>query len=205
VGLTSFKVAVGHVGFFTALLVRSGLSSEGQKRGEQAAARKDIPLLEELLVREGMARSTRRVILEVLELCGGPEVLSRGRQLVGRDKALLKPLDRLAQVYERLVSPGQEAVLIDLGEFRGFEYYDGIVFDVFAPGIGAELGGGGRYDHLMGRFGRTAASTGFALDVDRVFRAIDSSVRPPSPDATVSKVGRRTSTSSAPRRRRSRA
>ena len=77
------------------------------------------------------------------------------------------------QVYERLVSPGRQTVLIDLGEFRGFEYYDGIVFDVFAPGIGAELGGGGRYDHLMGRFGRAAASTGFALDVDRLFRAID--------------------------------
>ena len=49
VGLSSFKVAVGHVGFFTALLVRSGLSTEGQKRVEQAAARKDMPLLENLL------------------------------------------------------------------------------------------------------------------------------------------------------------
>lgn len=173
VGLSSFKVAVGHVGFFTALLVRSGLSTEGQKRVEQAAARKDMPLLESLLAGDGVTRPTARVILEALELCGGPEVLTRGRKLVGRDRTLLRPLDRLAQVYDRLVSPGQEAVLIDLGEFRGFEYYDGIVFDVFAPGIGAELGGGGRYDHLMGRFGRMAASTGFALDVDRLFRAID--------------------------------
>jgi ATP phosphoribosyltransferase, regulatory subunit len=174
VGLSSFKVTVGHVGFFTTLLVRSGLSAEGQKRVEQAAAKKDMPLLEEWLRREGLSRSTARVILEALELCGGPEVLTRGRKLVGRDRSLLGLLDRLAQVYERLVMAGQQqAVLIDLGEFRGFEYYDGIVFDVFAPGIGAELGGGGRYDHLMGRFGRTAASTGFALDVDRLFRAID--------------------------------
>ena len=173
VGLSSFKVAVGHVGFFTALLDRSGLSTEGQKRVEQAAARKDMPLLENLLAQDGVTRSTARVILEALELCGGADVLARGRKLVGRDRTLLRPLDRLAQVYERLVSPGQQAVLIDLGEFRGFEYYDGIVFDVFAPGIGAELGGGGRYDHLMGRFGRMAASTGFALDVDRLFRAID--------------------------------
>jgi ATP phosphoribosyltransferase regulatory subunit len=100
------------------------------------------------------------------------EVLARGRKLVGRDRSLIRPLDRLAQVYQRLAASGQH-ILIDLGEFRGFEYYDGIVFDVFAPGIGAELGGGGRYDHLMGRFGRMAASTGFALDVDRLFRAID--------------------------------
>lgn len=190
VGLSSFTVAVGHVGFFTALLVRSGLSSDGQKRVELAAARKDMPLLEELLVRDGVAKSTARVILEVLELCGGPEVLARGRKLVGRDRALLRPLDRLAQVYERLESSRRSSVLIDLGEFRGFEYYDGIVFDVFAPGIGAELGGGGRYDHLMGRFGRTAASTGFALDVDRVFRAIDPSGEGVSPASTESDAGR---------------
>ncbi len=190
VGLSSFKVAVGHVGFFTALLVRSGLSPDGQKRVELAAARKDMPLLEELLVRDGVPKPTAQVILEVLELCGGPEVLARGRKLVGRDRTLLAPLDRLAQVYERLDPTRRSSVLLDLGEFRGFEYYDGIVCDVFAPGIGAELGGGGRYDHLMGRFGRTAASTGFALDVDRVFRAIDPSAELVPPASTESEAGR---------------
>jgi ATP phosphoribosyltransferase regulatory subunit len=47
------------------------------------------------------------------------------------------------------------------------------VFDVFAEGMGAELGGGGRYDHLIGRFGRPLPSTGFGLDVDRLFRTIE--------------------------------
>jgi len=46
------------------------------------------------------------------------------------------------------------------------------VFDVFAEGVGAELGGGGRYDHLIGRFGRPLPSTGFGLDVDRLFRSV---------------------------------
>jgi ATP phosphoribosyltransferase regulatory subunit len=64
-------------------------------------------------------------------------------------------------------------LLLDLGEFRGFDYYDGVVFDVFAEGMGAELGGGGRYDHLIGRFGRPLPSTGFGLDVDRLFRTIE--------------------------------
>ena len=174
VGLASYRVTVGHVGFFQALLVRSGLSPEGRKRAEHAAARKDLPLLEELLHEGQVSRSAASVILEALELCGGGEVLTRGRRLVGRDRALTGPLDRLADVYKRLTSTGQhDAILIDLGEFRGFEYYDGIVFDVFAGGVGAELGGGGRYDHLLGRFGRAMASTGFALDVDRLFRAVD--------------------------------
>ncbi|MDH5669892.1 MAG: ATP phosphoribosyltransferase regulatory subunit, partial [Nitrospira sp.] len=61
-------------------------------------------------------------------------------------------------------------LFLDLGEFRGFDYYDGIVFDVFAEGVGVELGGGGRYNNLIGRFGKNLASTGFALNVDRLFR-----------------------------------
>ncbi|MBX3235483.1 MAG: ATP phosphoribosyltransferase regulatory subunit [Nitrospiraceae bacterium] len=174
VGLKSFKVTVGHVGFFHGLLVRSGLSPEGQKQAEEAAARKDLPLLEDLLRIEGISKSSAAKILEALELCGDRTVIERGRRIAGRDRLLTGALDRLASVYERLSKTGQRhSVLIDLGEFRGFEYYDGIVFDVFAGGVGAELGGGGRYDHLLGRFGRAMASTGFALDVDRLFRAID--------------------------------
>jgi ATP phosphoribosyltransferase regulatory subunit len=77
-------------------------------------------------------------------------------------------------VYQLLCAAGhRESLLLDLGEFRGFDYYDGIVFDVFAEGMGAELGGGGRYDHLIGRFGRPLPSTGFALDVDRLFRTVE--------------------------------
>ena len=94
--------------------------------------------------------------------------------LAAGDPALLAPLDRLAQLYHLLCAAGhRDALLLDLGEFRGFDYYDGVVFDVFASGVGAELGGGGRYDHLIGRFGRNLPSTGFALDVDHLFRAVE--------------------------------
>jgi ATP phosphoribosyltransferase regulatory subunit len=87
---------------------------------------------------------------------------------------LAAPLERLAQVYQLLCAAGhRESLLLDLGEFRGFDYYDGVVFDVFAEGMGAELGGGGRYDHLIGRFGRPLPSTGFGLDVDRLFRTVE--------------------------------
>jgi ATP phosphoribosyltransferase regulatory subunit len=90
-------------------------------------------------------------------------------------------LDRLANVYRLLCATGfQDVVLLDLGEFRGFDYYDGIVFDVFTDGIGVELGGGGRYDHLIGRFGRNLPSTGFALSVDRLFRGLNLFNRPKS-------------------------
>jgi ATP phosphoribosyltransferase regulatory subunit len=174
VGLGSFKISLGHVGFFKGLLVRAGLSPEGQKRAEQAAARKDLPRLQEIVGQERVAKPLARAILEAPELCGQAEVLTRGRILAGGEPSLLRALDRLTQVYELLCAAGYEDQLfLDLGEFRGFDYYDGVVFDVFAQGIGVELGGGGRYDHLIGRFGRDVPSTGFALNVDRLFRGLN--------------------------------
>ncbi|NJN70816.1 MAG: hypothetical protein HC801_11430 [Nitrospira sp.] len=174
VGLSSFKISLGHVGFFKGLLVRAGLSAEGQKLAEQAAARKDFPWLGEILAREQVGKRSAQAILDALELCGKADVLSKGRVLARGEQPLVQALDRLAQVYESLCSMGfQDVVLLDLGEFRGFDYYDGIVFDVFTDGIGIELGGGGRYDHLIGRFGRDIPSTGFALNVDRLFRGLN--------------------------------
>src|SRR5262245_51324867 len=174
IGLRSFKVSLGHVGFIKGLLTRSGMSAQGQKLAEQAAARKDLPRLEEVLASERLSKTAARAIREAPELYGQEEVLARGRVLAAGDPSLLSPLERLAQVYRLLCAAGyRNSLLLDLGEFRGFDYYDGIVFDVFAEGRGAELGGGGRYDHLIGRFGQPMPSTGFGLDVDRLFRTVE--------------------------------
>ena len=174
VGLRSFTVSLGHVGFIKGLLARSGMSTAGQKRAEQAAAKKDLPKLEEVLASERIGKVATRAIREAPELYGGEDVLARGRELASGDPALIAPLDRLAQVYQLLCAAGhKDSLLLDLGEFRGFDYYDGVVFDVFAEGVGAEVGGGGRYDHLIGRFGHPLPSTGFAFDVDRLFRAVE--------------------------------
>lgn len=184
-GLSAFTISLGHVGFYKALLARSGMSAEGQKRAEQAAARKDLPHLEDILAEEGVPKKDAKAILEAPGLYGREEVLDRGRMLAGRDRELRAALERLTRVYRLLTSSGlQEYLVLDLGEFRGFDYYDGVVFDVFADGIGYELGGGGRYNHLIGRFGRDLPSTGFAFDVDRLFRAMervdDGLPRPPA-------------------------
>ena len=174
VGLSSCKISLGHVGFLAGLLSRSGLSTGGRRQAEIAVARKDLPLLEDILEKERVPRSLVKAILEVPGRCGTLDVLKWGRRVAGKVPALLTPLVRLEQVYEVLKSKGlHESVVLDLGEFRGFDYYDGVVFDVFTESLGSELGGGGRYNHLIGRFGRDTPAIGFGLDLDRVFSALD--------------------------------
>ncbi len=173
-GLSDFTISLGHVGFFKALVARAGLSQEGRNRAEHAAAKKDLPRLEEILARERISAKAAQGILEAPRLYGREEVLDRGRALAGRDPKSRAALDRLTQVYRLLADAGlKDRLVLDLGEFRGFDYYDGVVFDVFAEGVGCELGGGGRYNNLIGRFGRDLPSTGFAFDVDRLFQALE--------------------------------
>jgi ATP phosphoribosyltransferase regulatory subunit len=171
IGVKSFKISLGHAGFLQGLLRRTGMGAATRKEAEHAAARKDIPKLEDLLAKERVPARHAKAVLEAPGLYGREEVLERGWALAGRDRFVCAALDRLGAVYRALEDGGfREYLLLDLGELRGLDYYDGIIFDVFAESVGYELGGGGRYDHLLGRFGRMSPSTGFAFDVDRLFQ-----------------------------------
>jgi ATP phosphoribosyltransferase regulatory subunit len=75
-------------------------------------------------------------------------------------------------VLELLAPDVAERVIFDLGLSRGLGYYTGAVFDVLDPALGAPIGGGGRYDELLGRFGRSLPAVGFALDVDQLHQAL---------------------------------
>ena len=75
--------------------------------------------------------------------------------------------------------------MLDLGEVRGFDYYSGVHFEAYVSGLGAALVGGGRYDHMLGRFGYDCPATGFAFEIGRALLAMQSqgvAVGLPGPD-----------------------
>ena len=65
-----------------------------------------------------------------------------------------------------------ERIIFDLGLTRSIGYYTGAVFEVYDPALGAPIGGGGRYDDLLSRFGRALPAVGFALGIDRLHIAL---------------------------------
>ena len=76
---------------------------------------------------------------------------------------------RLAETYEGLAERGiAERVQLDLGLLRDLDYYTGAILEVYDPALGHVLGGGGRYDDLIGRFGRPMPAAGFALYTERL-------------------------------------
>jgi ATP phosphoribosyltransferase regulatory subunit len=107
-----------------------------------------------------------RIVRKHMELhrpAPGPEVLERA------DGPVHGALEGLRSLYQLLGEAGvAERVILDLGLVRELGYYTGAVFEVYDPAVGFALGGGGRYDELIGRFGRALPACGMALDVQRV-------------------------------------
>jgi ATP phosphoribosyltransferase regulatory subunit HisZ len=76
---------------------------------------------------------------------------------------------RLGETYEELDARGvADRVQIDLGLLRDLGYYSGAILEVYDPALGHILGGGGRYDRLLRRFGVDLPAAGFALYLERV-------------------------------------
>ncbi len=82
-------------------------------------------------------------------------------------------MENLSHLHELLQERGAaERVIFDLGLVRDLSYYTGSVFEVYDPSIGAPIGGGGRYDDLMGQLGRPMPAVGFQIGVSQLHEAL---------------------------------
>ncbi len=82
----------------------------------------------------------------------------------------------LAQTVQQAIELGvePEALVFTPTLARGLDYYTGIIFEGKIPEYsGGSVGGGGRYDKLIGELcGRDIAANGFAIGFDRTVEAV---------------------------------
>jgi ATP phosphoribosyltransferase len=72
----------------------------------------------------------------------------------------------------REARPGLD-VVVDLAGTPEAPYYTGLTVALHARGAGGPLGGGGRYDGLLGRFGPQAPAVGFCIGLEALATALD--------------------------------
>ena len=167
-GLRNARLSVGSTGYFSALARAAGASERLAAALHDAVDRKDLPTLRGLCEREvppGKARDA------LLLLAQPPRPQAEAREMLEKAEAhapndeVRETLRRLSAALAAARSLGAE-LEVDLGEVRGLGYYTGIVFNLYAAGSPRPVGGGGRYDTLLGRFGDQRPAVGFSLDLD---------------------------------------
>jgi ATP phosphoribosyltransferase regulatory subunit len=165
-GLRGYRIGLGDASLFRTLLRSLDVDDAIGDQLIQTLVARDFVALESELARLGLDDDDAELLLRVPQIRGGPEVIDDAQGPVAGAVAGLR------RVYELLAPEVAERVIFDLGLARDLGYYTGAVFEVYDPALGAPLGGGGRYDELLGRFGRPLPAVGFALGIDRLHIAL---------------------------------
>ncbi|HEV2814956.1 MAG TPA: ATP phosphoribosyltransferase regulatory subunit [Solirubrobacteraceae bacterium] len=158
-GLQHYRVGLGDASLYPGMLAAAGVPEEAREGLLHELSTRDFVGLERRLRDLDLGADERERLLTLPQVRGGEDVLP--------DVA-----SELRDVVERLPASARDRVIFDLGLVRDLSYYTGAVFEVYDPAMGQPIGGGGRYDDLLGRFGRPLPAVGFALTVDRLHIAL---------------------------------
>jgi ATP phosphoribosyltransferase regulatory subunit len=173
-------IDLGHLGLMREMLAELALPDEAERAVRGAIAKRDRAGLEQVLRASvsGAVNAPRAAVIDFVlalpGLSGAPGVLalaarqapsSRIRRAISDLQAIVKEVDA-RKIPARLH--------VDLAEVRGFDYYTGVRFQAFVSGAAEPVLQGGRYDDLLGRYGRPNPAVGFAVDVEAAAGALES-------------------------------
>ena len=141
-GLEEFQISIGNVDFFQSLI-------------------------------EADAKPVSRKAFSALsEMVGGVEILEEAKKVAPSKKAM-KAIRRLEKIYAILsVYKMEQYITFDLSMSGIYGYYTGIIFRGYTFGTGDAIVKGGRYDHLVEKFGKEEPAIGFAIVVDELMSAL---------------------------------
>ncbi len=147
-GVRDYRVALGTVDFYTALVDALGLAAVDREKFLEALSDRDYPLLESIAGKAEADGAALDALWCTLELSGTRDSLSQARKLA-RSPAMEAAIEHLVTVRDLVEVAGfDDAVTFDFGLFQDLTYYRGVIFEAYAPGVGLPIASGGRYDGL---------------------------------------------------------
>ena len=161
-GLAGYRIGLGDAALYPSLLDAHGVAGDGRRRILHELQTRDFVGLEREVEALRLGLEATEALVRVPQRRGGAEVLDSAGAAA----------DGLRAVVAALPSEVAGRVIFDLGLARSLTYYTGAVFEVYDAALGAPLGGGGRYDDLLGRYGRDLPAAGWALNVERLHIAL---------------------------------
>ncbi len=172
VGLKEFQISIGQVEYFKGMCAQAGLDEETELELRDFISGKNIFGAEDLLISKGVDEVHRSALLKITDLFGSVDVLTQAGEHADNQRSAAA-IERLKNLYEVLCAYGVEKYIsFDLGMLSKYNYYTGVIFKAYAYGVGGVIAKGGRYDTLLGRFGKHAPAIGFVIVIDDLMAAL---------------------------------
>lgn len=172
-GLEEFQLEIGHADIFRGLAEEAGFQEYETEELRRLIVSKNFFGVEELLNNTAAPDSLKEIFVKLPELLDNLEACTAFvKERTGNVK-VLNALDRLVKVDEILKIYGfSDYITIDFSMLSQYSYYTGVIFRAYTYGSGEALATGGRYDGLVGQFGKDAAAIGLAIVVDQLMLAL---------------------------------
>lgn len=172
IGLKEFQLNLGDVDYFQSLIEDANLDEDAEERVRELINNRNYFGVEEFLDSIQVKRSSKEAFAALNEMVGGVEILAKARNLAPNSKGVMA-IKRLEKIYDTLKLYGVEKfVTFDLSMTGTYGYYTGIIFRGYTFGTGDAVVKGGRYDHLIEKFGKKSPSIGFAIVIDELMNAL---------------------------------
>lgn len=172
-GLKEFQISIGHAGFFKGLVEAAGLLEEQEEELRELIANKNFFGVDEVISNFSMEPELK----ELFGLLGGfynnPDQFEDAKRIAAKYEKVSNALEHLSNLHEVLKSYEVEKYIsYEMGAISNYYYYTGIIFAGYTFGSGEPIVKGGRYDKLLGYFGKNAPSIGFAITIDQLLAAL---------------------------------
>jgi len=174
IGLKEVRVDVGHASLLKDIIKATGLDEEKKGILQKLLGYRDEARLEKFMDQNNLPSNLREAFLKLSSCRRLDEIssVSLGSSKYGKTEDHLR---NLLEVRNVLAEYGIEnLVFFDFSLTRKIEYYTGIVFEASVPNLGLPLGGGGRYDNFIEKFGKLKIpAIGFALEIEKCLQALE--------------------------------
>lgn len=172
-GLEDFRIDIGQVKFFNAILEEAGFDYETCNKIQNCIIEKDYVSVEKIAESSNIKNNVKELLIQLPLLVGGIEIINKARCLTNSQKAL-DALIYLENIYSRLNDYGlSKYISFDLSMIGHLGYYTGLIFRGYTYGTGFSIIDGGRYDNLIKNYGADYPSVGFAIKINDLMSALE--------------------------------
>jgi len=172
-GIKDFKIAMGHVSFIDGICQWFKLDIKETLFVKENVILNNLLSVREFLVKKDKAKS--EIFFSIIRPSENLNPVLKSASMIKEEK-VAESLKYLKKIYKLLKELDfEQNIIIDLSVLRDFDYYSGLIFEIYCPEVTELIGSGGRYDGLIKKFGLDVPATGFALDVDLLHKSLGKS------------------------------
>ncbi|MCR5665796.1 MAG: ATP phosphoribosyltransferase regulatory subunit [Eubacterium sp.] len=172
-GLDEFQISIGHAGFFEGLVKATNLGDELTQQITDLILNRNFWGVKELIAPLDLDDDLKELFGRMGDLYPDGESLLKLLPYANHYPNVKEAIHRLNDVYEVLkLYEVTQYVSFDPGMPEMHDYYTGVIFNAYSFGSGEPIAKGGRYDDLIGHFGKDASAIGFAIVVDQILMAL---------------------------------